>query len=108
MHKYSVADKKVFRQKKKKNSFAYSSTRISPFQLIVIRWYDLFHAGCNGWWTKFSFISGRGDQSFVEADLDDEKMPKLTMEMRSRNSSPIIVFASSKKKKIERFLNKFG
>ena len=97
MQKYSVADKKVFRQN---NSFAYSSTRSSPFQLIVIRWYDLFHAGCNGWWTKFSFISGRGDQSFVEADLDDEKMPKLTMEMRSRNSSPIIVFASSNKKKL--------
>ena len=70
----------------------------------MIRWYDLFHAGCNGWWTKFSFISGRGDQSFVEADLDDEKMPKLTMEMRSRNSSPIIVFASSKKKKLRDFL----
>ena len=90
--------KKFSGKKKKKNSFAYSSTRSSPFQLIVIRWYDLFHAGCNGWWTKFSFISGWGDQSFVEAGLDDEKMPKLTMEMRSRNLSPIIVFASSKKK----------
>ena len=102
MQKYSVADKKVFKQKKK-NLFAYSSTRSSPFQLIVIRWYDLFHAGCNGWWTKFSFISGRGDQSFVEAGLDDEKMPKLTMEMRSRNSSLMIVFASAIKKKLKDF-----
>ena len=102
MQKYSVADKKVFKQKKKKkNSFAYSSTRSSPFQLIVIRWYDLFHAGCNGWWTKFRLISGWGDQSFVEAGLDDEKMPKLTMEMRSRDSS--LIQTSSNYKMVREF-----
>ena len=49
-----------------------------------------------------SFILGWGDRSFVEAGLD-EKMKKMsTMEMRSRDSSPIIVFASSEKKNLNK------